>query len=208
MTHRKSASYRELASIPEDVFRDYFEEVRKKHQVPSSRGARSFAGGKKPASGRAKSSSVSGGGRSTSRSEAGGDLFEACLRCLGKIDVLVGKAKVKAAVRLDANESLHEKLRGKVLVVEAAEPEVAVRSVATQRLAGSIQEAVVLLPRDIDNPWLTALGEGPWSFCVPRESGSPSVAHIGGRAHGFALVFAQLGVVLEVRSEVVGDGSA
>jgi hypothetical protein len=54
VTHRKSASYRELASIPEDVFRDYLEEARKKRQVPSSRGARSFAGGKKPASGRAK----------------------------------------------------------------------------------------------------------------------------------------------------------
>ena len=136
------------------------------------------------------------------------NLLEACVRCLGKIDVLVGKAKVKAAVRLDANEDLSEKLRGKVLVVEAAEPEVAVRSVATRRLAGAIQEAVVVLPRDIDQPWLAALGEGPWSLCVPREPGSPIVAHIGGHGRGFALVFAQLGVVLEVRSEVAGDRRA
>jgi hypothetical protein len=207
VTRKKSASYRELALIPDDVFRNYFEEVRKRHQVPSSRGARSFACGKKPTPIRSKRDYATRGTPSASSAEPGANLLEACLRCLGTIDVLVGnvKANVNAAVRLDADQGLSKKLRGKVLIVEAVAPEVVMRSVAAQRLAGAVQEAVVVLPRDVNHAWFAALGEGPWSCCVPREPGSPIVAHIGGHGRGFALVFARLGVLLDVRSEMSGD---
>jgi hypothetical protein len=178
--------------------------VRKKRQVPSSRGARSFAGGKKPASGRAKSPAASRGARPAARAESGAKLLEACVRCLGKIDVLVGKAKVKAAVRLDANENLSEKLRGKVLVVETAAPEVAIRSVATQRLAGASKRPLSFFRATSTTRGSLRSARGPMVLLCSARAWSPIVAHIGGHGRGFTLVFARLGVVLDARNVSVG----
>ena len=203
----RRSRYKALARIPEDAFAAYLNAKVEKREIPKEAGVIRWVSLSRSApkvrKGRIRSTAVTKGPTSLPT-----EIVEACLRCLGGVDVLIGKAKVKAPVRLDANENLSEKLRGKVLVLETAAPEVAIRSVATQRLAGAIQEAVVVLPRDIDHEWFAALGEGPWSCCVPREPGSPIVAHIGGRAHGFALVFAQFGVVLDVRNGVAGDRSA
>ena len=120
-------------------------------------------------------------------------------RALGPIDVCIGDAKVKCEVRLKANTAKDTEMRGRVLVSHCVEPGQCLTKLADMKRKGAIDEAIVALPRDIDAQWWSALSAGAWSLCVPTERGSPIVAHIGGHARGFALVFATLGVVADVQ---------
>ena len=153
VTWKQSAGYQNLAAIPEDVFRAYVERSRGAERTPSSRGARAFAGARSAKTHRAPRPKKA----PASDVVLSPKLIEACVRCLGDIDVMVGKA-------------------------------------------------IVALPRDIDAAWWSSLSTGPWSLCVPNEPGSPIIAHIGGHARGFTLVFAPLGVVAEVLHRL-GDGA-
>ena len=192
----QSASYQKLAAIPDDVFRAYIEKSRADRKLPSSDGARRFASPKKT-------------GTRTPRRKDGACMMnvpaavlDACVRCLGEIDVLVGKAKVKAATCAAGLSGLTKEARGAVLIVGTDDPAASLREVAKLRESGRIDQGIVVLPRDIDANWWSSLSAGPWSLCLPSERGSPVVAHIGGHVRGFALVFAGLGVVADVQHGV------
>lgn len=133
-------------------------------------------------------------------------MLECVQRALGDIDVCIGDARVKCSVRLSASTAKDREMRGRVFVSECVEPGRCLTKLADLKCKGAIEEAVVVLPRDIDAGWWSSLGHGPWSLCVPNERGSAIVAHIGGHAHAFAIVFAQLGVVAEVQHRL-GDGA-
>ena len=197
----QSAAYQALAAIPEDVFQGYVETARGKRKIPSSRGARAFAEPRKSAAARAKKPSTA----SVSSRALSPQLIDACVRCLGDINVLVGKAKVKAALTIEAKGDLTKKARGKVLVVEAPFSEASLRSVTKLRIGGVIEEAIVVLPREINPAWFPVFGDGQWAICFPSDPGSPIVAHIGSHARGFSLVFSEVGVVMVAQPSVLAD---
>ncbi len=201
VTWKQSAGYQNLAAIPEDVFRAYVERSRGAERTPSSRGARAFAGARSAKTHRAPRPKKA----PASDVVLSPKLLEACVRCLGDIDVMVGKVKAKAAVCFAELGELTKTAQGKWLVVGAADPTGSVRRVVELRESGRIEEAIVALPRDIDAAWWSSLSTGQWSICVPSERGSPIVAHIGGHVRGFSLVFAALGVVAEVQHRFGGE---
>lgn len=196
VSKKQSSTYQKLAAIPEDVFRAYVEKSREVRKVPSSAGARRFASPTKtraPARSRNRDGTVSG---------VPDVVVDACVRCLGEIAVLVGKAEVKAAACVKGLSDLSKVARGAILVATSTDPAESLRCIARLREKGRIGEAIVVLPQHINASWLTSLNCGPWSLCLPFEGGTPLVAHIGGHARGFALVFARLGVVVDVQHHV------
>jgi len=200
ITRNQSAAYQKLAAIPEEVFRGYVEKSREIRKVPSSAGARRFARPSTPRRASPRKRPVP--------AIIPDALLEACVRCLGDIDVLVGNTKVKASKRAAGLSGLATAARGSVLVADGVDAADELSTVARLWLSGRINEAIVALPRDIDASWWATVRPGPWSLCIPPDRGAPIIAHIGGRAHGFALVFAAFGVVVDVRAQVTGKARA
>ena len=195
----KVKRYRAIARIDEAHFTGYLKLVAEQHEVPTEAGAfrharRLAAAAKSPRLRKAKKSKIEPATREISPS-----ILDAVQRALGPIDVCIGDAKVKCEVRLKANTAKDTEMRGRVLVSHCVEPGQCLTKLADMKRKGAIDEAIVALPRDIDAQWWSALSAGAWSLCVPTERGSPIVAHIGGHARGFALVFATLGVVADVQ---------
>jgi hypothetical protein len=190
--------YKALARIPEDVFTGYLRAKSEKKEIPKEAGALRWVS----AAATARRSPRPRSRRVESATPLPANLVAECVRILGNVDVLVGKVKCPASVQVDGLKDLVKKARGRVLVVDATSPEEAVRCLARLVRAGRIEEALVVLPRDIDHAWLAAMSEDPWSCCIPRDAASPIVGHIGGRTRGFALVFSQCGVVLDVESSL------
>jgi hypothetical protein len=190
--------YKALARIPEDAFTGYLRAKSEKKEIPKEAGALRWVS----AAGQARKSSRPKTRLGESATPVSASLLAECVRCLGSVDVLVGKAKCPASLQLDGLKDLVKKARGRVLIVDTETPVEAIRCVAGLVRAGRIEEALVVLPRDIDHAWLAAASEDRWSCCIPRDVASPIVGHIGGRARGFALVFSQCGVVLDVASSL------
>jgi hypothetical protein len=201
VSKKQSAAYQQLAAISQDQFRDYLEAARADRRTPSLRGARAYASARGPRARRVSRPKKAPAGLVVLSQE----LIDACVRCLGDIDMLGGQAKVKATATFADLGDLTKTTQGKLLVVGASDPAGSVRRVVELRESGRIEEAIVALPRDIDATWWSSLSTGPWSLCVPNERGSPIVAHIGGHARGFSLVFASIGVVAEVQHRFGGE---
>ena len=202
---------KQIARIEESSFASYLEEMAAAHAVPTEAGALRRANKVAKAAGKAPKKAK----RSpTSMSSAAGDavlspeMLDCVQRALGPIDVCIGDAKVRCAVRLAASTAKDKDIRGRVLVSQWVEPGQCLAKLADLKRKGSIEEGIVALPRDIDAAWWSSLSVGQWSICVPSERGSPIVAHIGGHARGFSLVFAALGVVAEVKARHGDDARA
>ena len=200
VSKKQSAAYQQLAAIPQDQFRDYVEAAREDRRTPSLRGARAYASARGQKTRRVSRPKKAPAGLVVISQK----LIDSCVRCLGGIDMLVGQAKVKAAATFADLGDLTRTPRGKLLVLGASDPTEVLRRVVELRGNGRIEEAMVVLPRDLDADWWTSLSTGRWSICVPSERGSPIVAHIGGHARGFAIVFGALGVVADVQQRL-GD---
>lgn len=196
--------YKALARIPDDLFAGYLRTKSEQKEIPNEAGAlRSLVVSKRPRQPplRAKPSDATG------PPSLPHNMAEACVRCLGDIHILLGEANVAARLQLDSVASLAQQASGSVLAMGGANPDGVVRVVETLVLAGRITVALVVLPREIDRAGLAAIGEGSWSFCIPRDPRSPIMAHIGSHAHAFWVVFSQFGPVLVARCRPAGQHS-
>jgi hypothetical protein len=196
ISRQQSSAYQKLAAIPLESFERYLETVRGARKLPTSKGARSFAYQPTAEVRRLSSRKVKAQGRVV----LSPDLLDACVRLLGEIDVVIGSVPVKAGSSVRPSD-LSRSAKGSVLVVGVPNPADVLQRLAQLRERSLIDDAIVALPRDIDAGWMPALRFGPWSLCVPAKLGSPIIAHIGGHRHGFALVFAELGVVACVATD-------
>lgn len=196
---------KQIARIEGSIFASYLEEMASVHAVPTEAGALRRANKVAKAAGKASEKARRA---PTSMSAAAGDavlspaMLDCVQRSLGPIDVCIGDARVKCEVRLGASTAKDKDIHGRVFVGHCIEPSQCLTKLAGLKRAGAIEEAIVVLPRDIDATWWPSLSAGQWSICVPSERGSPIVAHIGGHARGFALVFAALGVVADVQQRL------
>lgn len=197
VSKKQSVAYQRLAAIPVALFQRYLEAVREARKFPTTRGAQAFASERKPRVVRpAKKARVS-------RASVDAELLESIRRCLGDIDVVVGKLSIPARRPIEAVESLSATVRGQVLLVAADQAKAALPLVSRLVAAGTVAESVVLLPRDLDDGWLRGLRSGRWSVCLPVDGSKCVVAHIGARSRAFSLVFDALGPVLDVQLDAV-----
>jgi hypothetical protein len=147
--------YKALARIPEDAFTGYLRAKSEKKEIPKEAGALRWVSATGPAPRPARPKTHRGGGAAPLPA----NLLAECVRHLGNVDVLVGKAKCPASLQLAGLKDLVKKARGRVLIVDTDSPVDAVRCVAGLVRSGRIEEALVVLPRDINHAWLAAMSE-------------------------------------------------
>lgn len=194
ISKKQSVAYQRLAAIPVALFKRYLETVREARKLPTTRGAQSFAGERKPRVVRpAKKARVS-------RASVDAELLESIRRCLGDIDVVVGESSIPARQRLATLAGFSGGDSWQVLVVGAEQSMNGLPLVARLVASGRVTEAIVLLPRDLDDGWLRGLRSDCWSLCIPVDSSRSVVAYVGPRSRAFSLVFESLGPILYVNN--------
>lgn len=201
ITRNQCSAYKRLAAIPEDVFRAYLADVLSRSVVPSSQGARKFAG----SSGRKAPKAKTKQQKRRRSVAAEGAIPAAVLECIATImtpNMIVGYANLPSKKRVAADsKAAIGQLRGDVLVAQCPDPARWLSAIEQARRETRVSRAIVVLPAAALPEWIAALEHGDWLLCCLRgvrdnEGNGIMLAHIGERSSVFRLAFRSLGVVL------------
>lgn len=184
LTRQQAMRFRELARVPEPLFQDYLQAVAAEGRLPTSSGARRFAARGEPV----------GAEKAAARPKL--HLAPGVVSSLAKMmmpDVLVGPPLVPARrVVSPSQPSVHDELRGAVMVLDCPDPQAWFEAVADLHVQRVVTRAVLLLPLEVHSRWYSMVVER-WLPCwVPPRSdiaGQPLVVvEVGARERGGAAV--------------------
>lgn len=182
ITWQQSSLYQKLAAIPAEVFQAYLDEAARRHIVPSSRGARTFARTR---------ASANAAARRRSRRAAGGQVrlpAEVLDRIAAGMrpDVVVGRVDLPAKERFPAGDRRAlERLCGAVFVALCPDAAEWLPEIARRWRDGRISRAIVVLPGTIAwASWFAhAIADEAWTLCfvsTSKEGPGALLADIGG----------------------------
>jgi len=189
---------RQLARISEPVFEGYLTRAKSGQSLPSEAGVIRFAKSPVGAQGEVRKPPrrvKSGDGNI----EVGEEALDAVQRCLGDIDVCIGKAKVECRRRYSAANWVEAEVSGIALVsVQDGKADWLARAAEWIR-AAKCDQVVVLLAEGLDASALSAFSEASWQLCLIAEP-CPSgvVAYIGSRREAFFAAMHEHGLVVGV----------
>ncbi|MCA8952752.1 MAG: hypothetical protein KDE27_24795 [Planctomycetes bacterium] len=195
----KVRRYRELAQIGDADFNAYISDVSARREIPTAAGARRHAArsvGRTPRMPRGPSTPRT----SPVRGQVLTDVLGAGIRLFGQVDVLVGDAQVRAAVRIPASRLRVADLRGRVLAVECPDPKTWIPRITALRSSTRLDEALVLLPARTGSDWFATLALSDWVCCFLKHAEPLLVAYLGVRKAGFIVAFQPLGVVMRAQA--------
>lgn len=182
---------RKLARVPEDAFESYLATAEAQHTIPREAAVIRLLR-KPPTSSHRPRGSRRGQKDELSLNAA---VVDAVVRCLGEIDVLVGKASTRSTEQIVPSAAVPKGLRGAVLVAECGDPEEWLPTLLRLRTKGTVDDVVVVLPADPSAKWFRHMADG-WCCCFLRGERPILLAHRGLHARSFDLVMREHGVVL------------
>lgn len=185
--------YRQLAAISDSDFSRYLAHMKQAGRLPTSAGARRFAGTSSP--GPAKRSRRRGRAEKITLPS---DILERLTRIM-EIDVVVGEETVPAKRRVQYSASPDRAvLRGNLLVCACAHPEKWLPALVRLRERALVEQAVVVAPAEVWAPWF-GLVDGNWRCCflagVQLRGVGVVLLHHGARAEAFSAVLGDRGWV-------------
>ena len=188
---------RAIARIAEPHFADYLKVMTDQREVPTEAGVFRHARKATKASGKvpAKPRKAKQPKAESAAPELSRELLDAVQRCMSNIDVCIGDARVKCGKQLNADTADTKQIRGKVFVSECREPGECLPKLVKLRLAGAVEEALVILPFEPGAAWFRAVAQGEWHCCFPTGKGA-LVAYLGPKTRGFVVTFDQVGTVV------------
>jgi hypothetical protein len=187
---------RKLAEIEDSAFEEYLLQVQRSTRIPSAAGATAFAFRNK------RSPSPQKRGRKKPRPDSGelevsSHVLDAIERCLGNIDVCVGRAKVRCLKRVEGARLASADAQGTVFVTARVDEEVWLNKFVELKRSARCEQVVVLLPAETSATWFRHFSGARWHLCFLTDSREPTlVAYIGKRSEAFFAVMHEYGVVL------------
>jgi hypothetical protein len=197
VTKQNAKRYRDLAGVPDDVFRSYVEYTRSQKKVPSSNGARRFAASHERA---VRSYPQQPNGRANDLA-----LPDPLLAAIGRIlvpDVVVGEPRLPGRRHVAGHRSLQPAdLEGDVFLGACHDPAKVVPQLERLCANGTVRQAVVVARAEVWADWFGSAIRAGWAFCLVRgvkvAGGGLAVLQLGTGRSTFSLVAAQHGASFE-----------
>lgn len=159
VTKQNAKRYRDLAMVPDDVFRSYVDYSRSQGKLPSNSGARRFASSHE----RAVRSYKDRSRLRVPAIELSGSLIEV----LGQImvpDLVVCEPRLAGGRHVSDADSLQpEDIEGDVFAVEREDPARLLRQIQQRREAGAVRRAIVVVKAEVWADWFEAALRSGWA---------------------------------------------